>query len=313
MASMTQKRQAELLEQIEKRRMVLENSILSVVKGFTPAAFIWGPPGLGKSHLLAQILNGNCGRAWRHHTAHSTPKALFLSLHAEPDAIHLYEDCEAMLKTDLSASILRAACGAPDDKERWITYETANEKLLVKFQGAIIVASNQNLSKLNGPLQGVASRFRPIKWDMSQEERIATILAIADRPHVKCDVPLTAKECKKVASKLIDMVANSSSPTELDLRLFTEHALPAYAQSRLDESVNWEDMLNAKLCGSAATVADTQAERTKKLETLALKINQEGGTTEEKIARWYKQTELGQAIYYRHLKNAKQKDKLAST
>lgn len=306
MHKMTAKQQKQLLDAIEKRRAIMENAVSSVSKGFTSALFVWGPPGLGKSHLLTVMLDGIAGPGWRHHTAHSTPKALFMSLCEEPNAIHLYEDCEKLLKTDLSASILRAACGAPNERERWITYETANERLRVKFTGGIVIATNSNLSRVNGPLQGVASRFRPIKWDMTLEERIASIYQIAERACVRGRVPLSVKECRKVADELVEMVTDTKSAFDLDLRLYTEHALPAYAQSKDSPEMNWKDLLQAKLLGVATTMEDTQLERTRRLQQLAQKIALEGGTTKQKLAKWKDLTGLAKSIYYRHLKSTKQ-------
>lgn len=305
MKEMSKKRRAELLDHVNSRRNTLEQCIMGVVKGFTPAMFVWGPPGLGKSHLLTTILDGAADKGWRHHTAHSTPKALFMSLQNDPHAIHLYEDCEKLLKTDLSASILRAACGSPNDRERWVTYETANEQLRIRVTGGIIIATNANLSRTNGPMQGVASRFRPIKWDMTLEERIATILLMSDRPRRCGGVELTPKECHKVALRLVEMVTDSRSTLDLDLRLFAEHALPAFAQAKTTPGMKWEDLMLAKLLGVAQTVEDNQLERTRKLQQLAQKIDLEGGTAKEKIVKWKSLTDLSRAIYFRHLRNSK--------
>jgi len=305
MKLMNAKHQKKLLDAVEERRAILESAVVSVAKGFTPALFVWGDPGLGKSHLLTVMLDGMAGSGWRHHTAHSTPKALFMALQNDPGAIHLYEDCEKVLKTDLSASILRAACGSPNQRDRFITYETANEQLRVRFTGGIIIATNQNLSRANGPLQGVASRFRPIRWAMTHEERIATILKLSENGFTKCDIPLSAKECRKVAEALIDMCGSSDSDRDLDIRLYTEHALPAFAQSKQDPSMKWQDLLQAKLLGVATTMNDTQQERTRKLEQLAQKIDLEGGSGKDKVAKWKALTNLGQAIYYRHLRKGK--------
>lgn len=305
MKRMDDKQVAKHMLAIDARRKILMEGVESVCKGFTTALFVYGPGGLGKSHVLREMLEGIKDKAWRHHTAHSTPKALFESLWRDDSAVHLYEDCEKMLKTDLSASILRAACGAPDQRERRITYETAKENLKIVFTGGIIFATNENLSRTNGPMQAVASRFRPIKWDMTLEERIACILTIAKRPTERNGVKLDAKECTKVANELVDMTADSTGTVDLDLRLFCEHALPAYAQSKQNPAMKWKDLMQAKLLGCATTMEDTQHERTRKLQQLAQKIDLEGGTAKEKVAKWVKETELGQAIYYRHLKAGK--------
>ena len=305
MKQMSAKEIAKYQSSIESRRKIVMNGVESVCKGFSTALFVWGPGGLGKSHVLRECLEGMNGAAWRHHTAHSTPKALFLALLNDPTAIHLYEDCEKILKTDLSASILRAACGAPDQRERLITYETNSESLKVKFTGGIIFATNENLSRTNGPMQAVASRFRPIKWDMTLEERIACILTIAKKDCVRNGVVITSKEAVRVAKELVEMTSDSSSRVDLDLRLFCEHALPAYAQSKQNPGMSWQDLLQAKLSGVAVTNEDSQQERTRKLQQLAQKIHAEGGSTKEKIAKWKELTELGQAIYYRHLRDGK--------
>lgn len=305
MKRMTEKQIASHMKVIDNRRRILETGVEQVARGFTSALFVWGPGGLGKSHLLTQMLTNIVDKGWRHHTAHSTPKALFLSLLQSPDAIHLYEDCEKMLKTDLSASILRAACGSPNDRVRRVTYETNNEDLKFDFRGGIIIATNQNLSRSNGPLAAVASRFRPILWDLTLEERIACIVTMSRAEHTKGKVVMTPKECEKVAWELIDMTCDSSSKVDLDLRLFAEHALPAFAQSKIDPTMNWKDLLQAKLMGIATTVDQTQEERTRTLKQLAEKINAEQCTGKEKIAKWKEVTGLGQAIYYRHLKASK--------
>ena len=305
MKEMSKKHQRALLDGVDARRKTVESAVMAVVKGFSPACFVWGPPGLGKSHLLTMLLDGAAGQGWRHHTAHSTPKALFMSLQNDPAAIHLYEDCERLLKTDLSASILRAACGSPNDRERWVTYETANEQLRIRVTGGVVIATNANLSRVNGPMQGVASRFRPIKWDMTLEERIATILQLSQRAYVKGGVDVTKAECRRVALRLIDMVSDARSNLDLDLRLYTEHALPAFAQAKATPGMKWEDLMQAKLLGVAQTVEDTQADRTRKLQQLAQKIDLEGGKTKDKISRWKEITGMGQAIYYRHLRGGK--------
>jgi len=305
MKPMSEKQINSLTVKINKRREILETGVRQVVDGFASALFVWGPPGLGKSHLLVTLLDSLAGSQWLHHTAHSTPKALFLSLMEAPASVHLFEDCEKILKTDLSSSILRAACGAPNERTRKITYETAHETHRISFTGGVIVATNENLSRKNGPLQGVASRFRPIKWELDLQERMAVILTIARTGCVRNGVSLTAKECKRVATDLIDMTRETTSPLDLDIRLYTEHALPAFAQAKLSGAKNWQDLMQAKLLGVATTVDDTQEARTRKLQQLAQKIHLEGKTTKDRVNKWKELTNLGPAIFFRHLKNSK--------
>jgi hypothetical protein len=298
-------RMNEVLRTIEKRKGTLNALCDAVVKGYSPAMFVYGDPGLGKSHLLTNFLCVNCGNNWKHHTAYTTPKGLVQELYANREAIHLFEDMEGMFKQEQTASILRAACGAPNDRERWVTWTTNNEKIEFTFRGGIIIATNANLAKGSGPLQGVASRFRPVRWDMSIEERICTILKIADQVQVKNGVVISKQESKHVAVTLCDMVLDHRLEVALDIRLFAEHALPAFAQCKVTPGLDWIELLVAKLTGVAQTSEETRDAKTRRLETLAGLIDSEGGPQKQKLEKWKSQTGLNKAMYYRHLKNSK--------
>lgn len=306
----TEKEKKKAMLAIDGRRKIVEAAVQQVVQGYSSALFVYGPAGLGKSHVLCALLDALCPGSWKHHTAYSTAKALMLSLAEAPGSVHLFEDCERMLKTDLSASLLRAACGAPGDRERWVTYETANERFKVNVTGGIIIATNENLSRKTGPMQGVASRFRPILWNLSIDERIAVIASIADHPWQRGKTCLPAREVKQVAQATVELVEQADSGVDLDLRLFTEHALPAYAHAKQTGVGNWKDVLLAKLSGLAQTDTERQNERTERLRTLAEMIAKGGGTLKQKMNDWKAKTGLGQAIYYRHLRESKRRGKL---
>ncbi len=307
MSNMSKTRRETLLKQIGKRRDVMRTQVRSVAQGYTTALFVYGPGGLGKTHVVTEELDGLCGKSWCHHTAYSTPRGLFAALAESRDSIHLFEDCEKLYKTDVASSILRAACGGPRGADRWVTYETANENMRVKFTGGIIIVSNESLSRSKGPLAAVASRFRPIKWDLNIEERIATILEIADQGFERGDLKLEPVHCRKVAEFLVDEMTTSLTGANVDLRTYVEHALPAYAMWIADKSgSNWRDIVRSKLSGDVAP-DESRGHKTRRLEELAMLISSrtELTTIASKVAAWKNQTGLGQAIYYRHLKAAK--------
>jgi len=299
------RKRAKIRAALAKREAVLRAQVRAVVQGYTSALFVWGPGGLGKSHILASELEGLVGTGWQHHTSYTTPKALLLSLAEFPDSIHVFEDCEKMYKTDVSSSILRAACAAPKGKARWVIYETATENLRVNFKGGIIIVSNENIAKGSGPLAAVASRFRPVKWDLSSEERMARMLDIADQGWSRGPYSLATKDCLEVAYFLIEEMRGGGARVPVDLRTFTEHALPAFAQcSKQKGGVDWRDMVRAKLQGEVGQV-EKRSEKTSRLQLLASTIAADDKTSgKEKLEKWTQQTGLGKSIYYRHLREA---------
>lgn len=296
------------LEALDKREKVFQAQIEAVCQGYTNASFVYGPGGLGKTHLITTILEGLKGKEWRHHTAYSTPKGLMLALAAYPNAIHLFEDCEKMYKTDVASSILRAACGSPKQRERRVIYETAHEKIDIVFTGGIIIVSNESLSKSKGPLSAVASRFKPVKWDMTVQERIARMLQIAGLGWSKEGRLVSPAECLKVAKHLIEEMLTQETSYPVDIRMFTEHALPAYLQHREGRTdVDWKQLIRSKLSGEVRA-EEKRTDRNDRLRQLALKLASDKSLDRAaKMKQWTEQTGLGQAIYYRHLKAAKVK------
>jgi len=308
-SNMSLMRRKQLRDKLEKDVIVLKTNVRGVAQGYTTAFFCWGPGGLGKTHHITQELDDILGNAWVHHTAYSTPKALFDSLASAPTAIHLFEDCERLYKQDIAASILRAACGSPRDAERWMTYETAAEKRCVRFTGGIIIVSNENLKKSKGVLNAVASRFQPQEWNLVTEERIAGMLDMADQGSKRGGRTLSPKQCREIAAFIIDELAAESGRSILDFRVYNEHGIPVYCQWLDDPSgPHWTDVLRSKLRGQVC-MPESRDEKTAKLEELAWVIYKNDALkgNPAKLKAWVDVTGLKKSQYYVHLNAAKAK------
>lgn len=294
------------LNALEKREKILVSQIQSVAQGYTNAAFVFGPGGLGKSHLIVTTLESVVGKGFRHHTGYSTPKALILALDAHPDAIHLFEDCETMYKNELCSGMLRAACGSPKQRARLVTYETAHDSHSITFRGGIIIVSNEDISRGKGPMQAVASRFKPIRWDMTVQERVARILQIAGLGWSRGGIDVPAKECLKVAEFLCTQMLSGECTRPVDIRMFVEHAMPAYLQNKQGgTSVDWKEIVKAKLSGQIDKI-ETRTNRNDRLKVLVLAIDADPKLDRKaKMEKWKAETGLSQPQYYRHLKAAK--------
>lgn len=294
------------LEAIAKRERVMVTAVQAVAQRYQPGAFVWGPGGLGKTHTITRVLEEMCGKRWRHHTSYSTAKGLMLSLAEFPEEVHLFEDCESMYKNETASSILRAALGAPKQKERIITYETANDKLLVRFTGGIIIASNEDIGRGKGPLAAVASRLRPIKWDLTTAERITRIVEIAEQGWKRGERTMSKKETLLVAKYLIEQALTGRVQQPIDIRTYTEHAIPAYMHHRDGTaSVDWRQVIDAKLAGSIVG-PERREDRNERMRQIALGISQKKDlNSKEQVKLWMEQTGLGRAIFFRHLREAR--------
>lgn len=307
LASMTSFRRKQLLKKVEKQVESLKTMVRQVALEYTSALFVFGPGGLGKSHHITEELDALCGDDWIHHTAATTPRGLFDALAAESKVLHLFEDCEEMYKNAHASSILRAACGSPRGRDRVVTWEAKGFDGRITFKGGIIIVSNQDLSNARGPLAAVASRFRPIEWNLTTDERMAMILEMADAGWGRGEHPLTPDECREVANFLIVAWEQNPNSVRIDLRTYAEHCLPAFSMAKhVKGGTSWQEIVMAKIIGKV-TEHEGQAQRTDRLQDVAVRI---AGRTDLKdtvarLAAWKEETGLGQVIYYRHLKNAK--------
>jgi hypothetical protein len=296
---------ATLLKQVQDRQDTIRVQVQSVCQGFTNAMFLYGKGGYGKSYTVLAEMRRMVGRGWTHHTGFTTPKGLFLEMMKGKDHVHLFEDCEDMYKHNIAATFLRAACGQGKDGERWIEYKTNDEDLKFEFTGGVIIISNQNLSKTSSVLAAVASRFRPVKWELTTKELIAVMLEISEHDWVKKQHVVKAENCRTVAEWLIGEMTSGGQQFGIELRTFTEHALPAFAQWQVgDKKVDWKDVLKAKLQGEVG-IPEGRDLRNEKLEELAFVLSLRKMNSGEREAEWHKMTGLKKTQYYQHLAAAR--------
>lgn len=119
---------------------------------------------------------------------------------------------------------------------------------------------------------------------------------------------MTPKECRTVAHFLIEEMLQGEVAQPVDIRTYVEHAIPAYLQHRDGRTtVPWQDIVRSKLAGQVNR-EEKRGDRNERLQQLALAISVDKDLERaKKVEKWKKETGLGQAIYYRHLKSAKVK------
>jgi hypothetical protein len=163
------------LRRVKNLSKVVAARVNEVVSGDVPSFFLYGPGGHGKNHAVMEELNKRPGSGkWLHWNSRMTARALVEQLQLFRHQIHLFEDMEEVFRDKTSAGILRPACASVNGAPRRITYTTARDFFDFVFTGGIIVISNEDLSAI-GVLGAVASRMRPLLWQLRPDEIVAII------------------------------------------------------------------------------------------------------------------------------------------
>lgn len=290
------------LESLNKRAATVRDMVRSVARGYTHAAFIYGPGGHGKTHAVVTELNEYPGPGkWVHHNSHCTPAALRDALALDRDKIHVFDDMESLYKDNTAAGLLRSACSSAKGQPRLVTYETAKETVRFHFSGGVIIVSNESL-KNNGVLGAIASRFRPIEWKLSRDEIAALITESAKGGAIVGDWQLRPAECRPVAEWLVAEL-RAGNPS-IDLRTWFDHAIPLILQSRAGHlSQPWQDVLQAKLVGEVKP--ERLSERMDRQREIAVECFRCGRNINERLKLWQEATGKGKNAYYRVLNVAK--------
>jgi hypothetical protein len=193
-------------------------------------------------------------------------------------------------------------------KPRVITYITARDHFEFVFTGGIVVVSNEDLRN-NGVLGAVASRMRPLKWQLRPDELVALIRQIAANGFVYRGKKIPPKECQEVAEYVIG--ESDIGKYKIDLRTFCDHALPTYANWKRchagDEpwtkQVHWTDIVKSKIQGEA--VIEKRQERVDRERATACVCYRDGDNTQNRIDLWKERTGWNKQAFYNRLNEAK--------
>ena len=244
----------ELIEKTRARFQVLTDMTKAVKAGDVRAMIVTGPPGVGKSFGVEEVLtkddlfNTLGERKPRYEIVKGAMSAigLYAKLYEFSDAknIIVFDDCDSVLLDDLSLNILKAALDS--SKKRTISWNTdsrllRSEGIPDRFEfkaGAIFITNikfeNVRSKKLQDHLAALESRCHYIDLQMDTDrEKVLRIKQIVQ------DGMLDEYELSDVAKiDVVDFVTNNRSKLrELSLRTVLK-----VAQLRKAFADNWEAM-----------------------------------------------------------------------
>jgi hypothetical protein len=158
---------AEIVERIRERFEMLKDMTKAVKKGSVRAMIVSGPPGVGKSHGVEEVLDRyatmeSLGGTKQHEVIKGATSALglYCKLYkmADKGKVVVFDDCDSIFADELSLNILKAALDSK--KNRTIHWNTDSFKLRnegvpdsFKFEASAIFITNLKFDKVKGKLR----------------------------------------------------------------------------------------------------------------------------------------------------------------
>ena len=157
----------DIVERIRQRFDMLKDMTKAVRKGDVRAMIVSGPPGVGKSHGVEEVLDRyalmeSMGAEKKHEVIKGamSPIGLYCKLFkmADKGKVVVFDDCDSIFQDDLSLNILKAALDSK--KNRYIHWNTDSFKLRnegvpdkFKFEASAIFITNLKFDKVKGKLR----------------------------------------------------------------------------------------------------------------------------------------------------------------
>ena len=184
----------EIIERTRQRFEILDDMTRAVKQGTIRAMIVSGPPGVGKSYGVENILskedlfNQLANRAPKYEIVKGamSPVGLYKKLYEMSDekCVTVFDDCDAVLLDDLALNILKAALDT--SRKRVISWNTDSNLLRregvpdkFEFKGSAIFITNINFQhikskKLQDHLAALESRchYVDLKMDTMREKML---------------------------------------------------------------------------------------------------------------------------------------------
>jgi hypothetical protein len=244
----------EIIERLRQRFDVLKDMTQAVKEGTVRAMIVTGPPGVGKSFGVEEVLSkqdlfntlGNKRPKYEIVKGAMSAVGLYSKLYhySEKGNVIVFDDCDSVLLDDLSLNILKAALDS--SKKRTISWNTdsrvlRSEGVPDKFEfkaGAIFITNikfeNVRSKKLQDHLAALESRCHYIDLQMDTDrEKVLRIKQITQ------DGMLDSYEFEEVVKDEITdyIIENRAKMRELSLRTVLK-----VADLRKSFPTNWKAM-----------------------------------------------------------------------
>lgn len=245
----------EVIERIRERFEILDEMTKAATNGDIRAMIVSGPPGVGKSYGVEQIVEKAClfdqisGKRLRAEVVKgsATPIGLYQALYkySDPNCVLVFDDCDSILLDDVSLNLLKGALDS--GKKRKISW-LADSRILrqegipdsFNFNGSVIFITNLKFDtmrsqKLRDHLDALQSRCHYLDLTLdTMRDKILRIKQIAKDGALFADMDLDQVAQDEVVEF---MDANQNKLREMSLRMAIK-----VAQLRKSFPLRWKAM-----------------------------------------------------------------------
>lgn len=231
---------AQIMKRLRERFDILNDMTQAAVDGVVRGMVVTGPPGVGKSFGVEQVLNENrmfdkmAGKRDRFQVIKGASSAIglykVLFENADKGSVLVMDDCDTVLHDETSLNLLKAALDS--GKKRMLSWNTDSALLRregipdrFEFKGSVIFITNLKFEgtrgKLKDHLDAIMSRchYLDLTLDTMRDKFLRCKQLVAD------GMLDEYKFEKKQVSQLMNyMAANKENLREVSLRMVTKIA-----------------------------------------------------------------------------------------
>lgn len=187
---------ADVDRDVSSRFATLDRVASGVASGIFRALIISGPPGVGKTWTVEEIISKASGIEYEKVSGYSRATGLFRALweHKDPNHVVVIDDCDSVFQDENALNLLKVACetGTSDRVLAWRAEtdfeDEVGEDIPRKFvfEGRVVFVTNLDfdaLSRAGGRLavhlSALCSRSLYLDLNMSRREVLSRVLSVA--------------------------------------------------------------------------------------------------------------------------------------
>ena len=237
------------LQAYESKLQLVRDYVRGVALGFSNGFFLFGTGGIAKSYTVLGELQ-RLSVDFKLFNSRMSGRGLFDALGEYPNAVHVLEDMERIVKDKDGQGIIRSACwgqkGDDGRQKRTITWATARGVESIVFQGGLIMLSNRPLDDLP-ELKAIKTRISHLHLEVPDQEIAAQMRRLAKQGYRHGEQEMTPDECETICDFVV--LESQSKLCHLDMRLL-DNAFRDYLQWREGHSAtHWQTLVATRLDG----------------------------------------------------------------